>query len=266
MAPMADMNTTQNQERYQSEMDKVLESVFDALLEETDDSGDKLRDLQDARNQLLLDGFSPQESRFELNDSVQNSLEPRSYSATAGSVPPAAWLQSLEPLRMDSTSDAFFSSGVDDCLENRDLTASQGQEKNPHQHLPTTQPSPFLLGMLDNVSAATPWCQKVIPSTINNNDNRGNTANDHPSQQSPRFFPCRARGIESSHNEKNAVLVVPPGCKHGTVVVCSNQACAASGRQFRYCSVCDRPVAKRTFVKRHSHGLTGSDRFITIIG
>lgn len=68
-------------------------------------------------------------------------------------------------------------------------------------------------------------------------------------------FPCKARGVTKNHTANNAFVDVPPRAKHGAVLICSHPVCAASGRKFRYCSVCARPVAKRNFSKRHSHGL-----------
>lgn len=68
-------------------------------------------------------------------------------------------------------------------------------------------------------------------------------------------FPCKARGVPDNHNANNAYIDVPSNASHGAVVLCSHPICAASGRKFRYCSVCMVPVAKRNFSKRHGHGL-----------
>lgn len=68
-------------------------------------------------------------------------------------------------------------------------------------------------------------------------------------------FPCKARGLPDSHNARTAYIDVPANASHGTIVLCSHALCSSSGRQFRYCSVCMIPVAKRNFAKRHSHGL-----------
>ena len=74
-------------------------------------------------------------------------------------------------------------------------------------------------------------------------------------------FPCKARGIDSRHNDANAVIQVPSDAVHGTLLVCSHLLCASSGRRFRWCSVCKVPAAKRNFMKRHSHGLITSNRY-----
>lgn len=68
-----------------------------------------------------------------------------------------------------------------------------------------------------------------------------------------RSFVCQARGVPSEHNESNANIYVPPFADHGMTLRCSNAACRASGRRFRWCVVCQVPVAKGNFVKRHSH-------------
>jgi len=68
-------------------------------------------------------------------------------------------------------------------------------------------------------------------------------------------FPCKARGVPDNHNARNAYIDVPPDAGHGAIVICSHPVCSASGRKFRYCSVCMIPVAKRNFSKRHAHGI-----------
>jgi len=91
------------------------------------------------------------------------------------------------------------------------------------------------------------------------------TSNSSSASRRPSYtrrFPCRARRVKSAtHSETEAVLEVPPDAEHGRVVVCSNEVCASSGRQFRWCSICQQPVAKRNFMKRHSHGIITSLRY-----
>ena len=70
-----------------------------------------------------------------------------------------------------------------------------------------------------------------------------------------RRYPCRARGVSDDHITKTAYFDVPLNAAHGLQLVCSHDACAKSGRIFRYCTVCAIPCAKRNFAKRHSHGL-----------
>mmetsp|Transcript_15123 Transcript_15123/g.21867 ORF Transcript_15123/g.21867 Transcript_15123/m.21867 type:complete len:278 (-) Transcript_15123:714-1547(-) len=65
---------------------------------------------------------------------------------------------------------------------------------------------------------------------------------------------CKARGLPESHNSNTAFIQIPENCLHGQMVLCSHPECVRSGRQFRYCAVCRLPVAKRNFMKRHSHG------------
>ena len=101
-----------------------------------------------------------------------------------------------------------------------------------------------------------PMCQEVSKSS---------------SKPYVRVFPCRARGFKNSdgsgegsgvrHNESTAVLRIRSDAPHGTVVVCSHKACADSGRRFRWCAVCQQPVAKRNFMKRHCHGIITSARY-----
>jgi hypothetical protein len=70
-------------------------------------------------------------------------------------------------------------------------------------------------------------------------------------------FPCKARGVDN-HNARTAYIDVPPSAGHGSIVICSHPLCASSGRKFRFCSVCQTPVAKRNFTKRHAHGILKS--------
>lgn len=70
-----------------------------------------------------------------------------------------------------------------------------------------------------------------------------------------RRVPCKARGVRGGHNLRTAYFDIPVNAEHGLMLVCSHEACAASGRRFRYCAICDLPVAKRNFSKRHGHGL-----------
>ncbi len=68
--------------------------------------------------------------------------------------------------------------------------------------------------------------------------------------------PCKARGVSGDHNLRTAYFDIPVNAQHGMLLVCSHPKCAESGRCFRYCAVCDVPVAKRNFPMRHTHGLT----------
>jgi len=43
--------------------------------------------------------------------------------------------------------------------------------------------------------------------------------------------------------------------KHGEELFCSYKACRNGGVKFRFCSVCQVPVAKRNFRQRHMHGI-----------
>eukprot|EP00544_Gedaniella_sp_CCMP2646_P003683 CAMPEP_0202495796 /NCGR_PEP_ID=MMETSP1361-20130828/17786_1 /ASSEMBLY_ACC=CAM_ASM_000849 /TAXON_ID=210615 /ORGANISM="Staurosira complex sp., Strain CCMP2646" /LENGTH=350 /DNA_ID=CAMNT_0049126931 /DNA_START=37 /DNA_END=1089 /DNA_ORIENTATION=+ len=70
-----------------------------------------------------------------------------------------------------------------------------------------------------------------------------------------RRVPCKARGVRGDHNLRTAYFDIPVNAEHGLMLVCSHEGCAASGRRFRYCAICDLPVAKRNFSKRHGHGL-----------
>eukprot|EP00542_Grammatophora_oceanica_P011917 CAMPEP_0194049650 /NCGR_PEP_ID=MMETSP0009_2-20130614/30811_1 /TAXON_ID=210454 /ORGANISM="Grammatophora oceanica, Strain CCMP 410" /LENGTH=513 /DNA_ID=CAMNT_0038695855 /DNA_START=54 /DNA_END=1595 /DNA_ORIENTATION=- len=73
-----------------------------------------------------------------------------------------------------------------------------------------------------------------------------------------RRVPCKARGIAEHHNSATAYFDIPLDAPHGMLLLCSHPACHGSGRRFRYCKVCELPVAKRNFVKRHSHDLKPS--------
>lgn len=73
-------------------------------------------------------------------------------------------------------------------------------------------------------------------------------------------FPCKARGVLNDHNSRTAYITVSTNANHGTTLVCTHPVCAKSGRKFRWCSVCQIPVAKRNFGKRHGHGLSTDGR------
>mmetsp|Transcript_11473 Transcript_11473/g.26608 ORF Transcript_11473/g.26608 Transcript_11473/m.26608 type:complete len:399 (-) Transcript_11473:6-1202(-) len=123
--------------------------------------------------------------------------------------------------------------------------------------------------LLDISTKSTSHEEKSFPDTERSEDRRssekaGTTTSKEGADNLKvvRYFPCRARGITSStHDGRSAVLEVPPDCNHGTVLVCSNLECAASGRRFRFCIACDQPVSQRNFMKRHSHGLLLSKRY-----
>ena len=83
-----------------------------------------------------------------------------------------------------------------------------------------------------------------------------------PVATAPRRFPCKARRLRAkNHTIETAYLEVPPNTKHGAMIRCSHPDCSKNGRAFRWCAVCDLPVAKRNFMKRHSHGLVSSVRY-----
>jgi hypothetical protein len=71
-------------------------------------------------------------------------------------------------------------------------------------------------------------------------------------------IPCKARAMSKKHNFDTAFLDVPIDAPHGLLLSCSHPECAESGKKFRYCTVCESPVAKRNFPKRHGHGLVES--------
>lgn len=71
-------------------------------------------------------------------------------------------------------------------------------------------------------------------------------------------IPCKARGLSNKHNSDTAFFDIPVDAPHGLLLSCSHHECVESGRRFRYCKVCELPVAKRNFPKRHGHGLIHS--------
>ena len=73
-----------------------------------------------------------------------------------------------------------------------------------------------------------------------------------------RRMPCKARSVPEGHTSDTAYLTIPPSAQHGLVLACSHPECRQSGKRFRFCAVCDLPVAKRNFLKRHSHGLVSA--------
>jgi len=75
---------------------------------------------------------------------------------------------------------------------------------------------------------------------------------DLPTRVSQRI-PCKARGIKGKHDASNAYIEIPPDVQHGTVLTCSNTQCIMTGRLFQFCIVCQLPVSKANFLKRHAH-------------
>mmetsp|Transcript_2216 Transcript_2216/g.3192 ORF Transcript_2216/g.3192 Transcript_2216/m.3192 type:complete len:340 (-) Transcript_2216:122-1141(-) len=71
----------------------------------------------------------------------------------------------------------------------------------------------------------------------------------------PRRLPCKARSVPADHTAENAYFDIPQHAEHGMPLVCSYPECSLSGARFKYCAVCEIPVAKRNFARRHSHGL-----------
>lgn len=69
----------------------------------------------------------------------------------------------------------------------------------------------------------------------------------------PLSVPCRCRGMPDDHNPKTAFIVIPDDVDHGQALKCSHPICRNRGDRFRYCSACQRPVAKRNFSSRHNH-------------
>lgn len=59
-----------------------------------------------------------------------------------------------------------------------------------------------------------------------------------------RRMPCKARGVPGEHVASNAYIDIPVDAKHGTLLSCSHPSCRHSGRLFRFCTVCQVPVAK----------------------
>lgn len=68
------------------------------------------------------------------------------------------------------------------------------------------------------------------------------------------LVPCRARGTPADHNAKTAHFVVTHNMAHGADLICSYDSCRKSGVKFKFCAVCQMPVAKRSFRNRHKHG------------
>jgi hypothetical protein len=69
----------------------------------------------------------------------------------------------------------------------------------------------------------------------------------------PILVPCRSRTAPPGHNIKTGYLLIPDDASHGMDLLCSHNQCRNEGVKFLYCAVCQLPVAKRNFRKRHSH-------------
>ena len=77
-----------------------------------------------------------------------------------------------------------------------------------------------------------------------------------------RRIPCKARGMDESHNADTAYFVVHPDTPHGELLTCSYPPCAASKRRFRYCTKCKTGFAERNFIRLHGHGLISTFYFL----
>ena len=62
----------------------------------------------------------------------------------------------------------------------------------------------------------------------------------------------KARGMPHEH-ATTGFLTIPEGATHGQELFCSSRECFLEGVKFRYCSHCNKAVAKRNFKMRHSH-------------
>jgi hypothetical protein len=52
---------------------------------------------------------------------------------------------------------------------------------------------------------------------------------------------------------QTAFIAIPEDVSHGQALKCSHPICQKRGVRFRYCEVCQTPVAKRNFSTRHNH-------------
>mmetsp|Transcript_25341 Transcript_25341/g.38417 ORF Transcript_25341/g.38417 Transcript_25341/m.38417 type:complete len:289 (+) Transcript_25341:123-989(+) len=65
--------------------------------------------------------------------------------------------------------------------------------------------------------------------------------------------PCHARNVDDTHTPQTAYFEYPEDITHGRVLRCSHKLCRESGRQFRFCKICNKICAKRNFSSRHAH-------------
>eukprot|EP00934_Nitzschia_sp_Nitz4_P004909 Nitzschia sp. Nitz4//scaffold175_size95217//85700//86897//NITZ4_004738-RA/size95217-exonerate_est2genome-gene-0.38-mRNA-1//1//CDS//3329538984//4899//frame0 len=93
-------------------------------------------------------------------------------------------------------------------------------------------------------TAAQPGAQEVPTQKENSKTN---------SAPGSRKVACRARGMPPDHCSQSAYFYVHPDLPHGADLLCCYPSCRAAGVKFRYCSVCQVPAAKRSFLFRHSH-------------
>lgn len=125
--------------------------------------------------------------------------------------------------------------------------------------------TPVLVTSTENLSEcslSTLSSKDTPPTIISENSSAADRSISPISDQStpqgydhPRRFPCKARGITDYHNARTAYIDIPANAAHGMLLICSHRSCSSSGRKFRYCALCELPVAKRNFFKRHSHGI-----------
>mmetsp|Transcript_11724 Transcript_11724/g.27145 ORF Transcript_11724/g.27145 Transcript_11724/m.27145 type:complete len:295 (+) Transcript_11724:1999-2883(+) len=269
------MDPLENQDRHENELElpcdeEALQEVLPAaaaLVEAIeDDDGDELVCSGQEKYDQILKDFDYQKEEPKLKDQLEKSAERMpTDGSTFGSesVLPAALSheqRQMLPFLPPMNSETFFASSLfkeiissKSRVEGLQNVYSESQKLQAQQFHAGGSGQPtadHLKSSFGNVAGFYPWFRQEGEAK-----DRDKNILSGARSKSTRKFPCRARGIESSHNAKNAFLEVPAGCVHGTIIVCSNSSCVASGRQFRYCSVCDQPVAKRNFMQRHSHGL-----------
>lgn len=124
---------------------------------------------------------------------------------------------------------------------------------------PLLSPSPVNCVTSPSHASGTNSPQRCTDASENVGNNEFATATAQPTVEEKnrqhRRMPCKARNVPDDHKPETAYFDIHPHTEHGKVLICSHKECAASGRRFRYCAVCAIPVAKRNFLKRHSHGL-----------
>jgi hypothetical protein len=125
-------------------------------------------------------------------------------------------------------------------LENYSITETQdiNWPSNMSSGVSSIQQSHEMLHSksLDNISLPVP-----LPERDPTGDNQS------------LLVPCRARGMPMDHNVKTAHFVVPQNMAHGADLICSYDHCRNAGVKFKFCGVCQMPVAKRNFRNRHRH-------------
>eukprot|EP00957_Ditylum_brightwellii_P064069 4860170-Ditylum_brightwellii.AAC.1 len=69
----------------------------------------------------------------------------------------------------------------------------------------------------------------------------------------PCQLSCKVHSVPADHTTKNAYVDIPQNTEHRLPLVHSYPECSLSDVHFKYCAVCEIPVAKYKVARHHLH-------------